>query len=115
MTVLPLHNVDDLSSLLDLLDVRHPSLCHQRNDRRCRLHNWSVHHSVASESEASSRFAVELGLLELVCMITELSAVISTFSSVSVLQQRNLHDLLNPGCLGVETGISMASSMNCEC
>ena len=39
--------LDDLNGLWDLLDVRHQSLYYQRNDRRCRLHNWSVHHSVA--------------------------------------------------------------------
>ena len=100
---LSLHKVDDLNSLRDLLDVRHLSLCHRRNDRRCLLHSWSVHHSVAlpgPESVASSLFAVELGLLELVRKITvsstrfsedwacviklssELSAVTTTFSSV---------------------------------
>ena len=71
--MMSLHDVDDFNSLRDLLDGRHLSLCHQRNDRRCRLHSWSVHHAVAlpgPESEASSLFAVELRLLELVCVIT---------------------------------------------
>ena len=61
------------NNLRDLLDDRPLSLRHKKNDRRCRLHNWSAHHSVAlpgTESEASSLCTVELGLLELVCMIT---------------------------------------------
>ena len=42
----------------ETLDVQHQSLYYQRNDRRCRLHNWSVHHSD------------ELELLKLVRMIS---------------------------------------------
>ena len=48
-------------------------LCHQRNVRRCRLHSWSVHRSVELrelESEASSLFAIEPGLLDFVRMIS---------------------------------------------
>ena len=46
---LSLHNLDDLQWNSEALDVQHQSLYYQRNDRRCRLHNWSVHHSVELE------------------------------------------------------------------
>ena len=55
---LPQHSVEDLNSLRDFLNSQHLSLC-------CRLHSWSVHHSVElpePESEASAMFTVGLGL-----------------------------------------------------
>ena len=93
-----------LNCLLDSSDGRHLALCHQKNVPRCRLHTWSIHHSVSRRNlnlKHLSSSLLELNCPELVCMNTVTSASLSescsagTSTFVSVLQLWNLRGLLN--------------------